>query len=106
VEQNGKKSDAKLHPALQSALQCWESAKANGATPNCSLVERGQVHVEITLARKDSTLASQLQKLGFARDSESRDGLTLTGHISVEKLRELAALDSVRYVVPGPLGRR
>jgi Ca-activated chloride channel family protein len=105
-EESRKKSDAKVHPALQSALQCWEAAKANGAAPNCSLVQQGQVHVEITLARKDATLAADLQKLGFTPASESRDGLTLLGQISIEKLRALAALDSVRYVAPGPLGRR
>jgi hypothetical protein len=101
-----KKAAAKLHPALQSALKCWESAKANGTSANCALVEQGRVKIQITLARKESDITTELQKLGFVRTSESPDGLTLTGSIAVEKLRALAALESVRYVTPGPLGRR
>jgi len=103
-EKDRKQADAKLHPALQSALACWESAKASGTTGSCGLVQQGRVQVEITLNRK--TNLAELQKLGFVRIRESADGKTVSGNIAVETLRELAALDSVRYVAPGPLGRR
>jgi Ca-activated chloride channel homolog len=103
-DEDRKKADAKLHPALQTALQCWEAAGAGGTAANCSLVDQGKVRVEITLAQKLD--ANQLQKLGFVRVSESADGKTLIGDIAVEKLRSLAQLDAVRYVAPGPLGRR
>ena len=103
-DEGRKKADAKLHPALETALQCWESANASGAAPNCSLIEQGKLRVQITLARKLD--AKELQKLGFVPVSESADGMTLIGDIAVEKLRSLALLDAVRYVAPGPLGRR
>jgi hypothetical protein len=100
-DEDRKKADAKLHPALQTALQCVE---ANGSAASCSLVNQGKVRVQITLARKLD--AKELQKLGFVRVSESADGLTVIGDMPVEKLRSLALLDAVRYVAPGPLGRR
>lgn len=101
-----KKADAKLHPALQTALECWEQAKGSGGTANCSLVEQGKVRVEITLDQKYDKLKAELQKLGFTRLTESSDGKTVTGSIALEKLRALAALADVRSVAPGPLARR
>ncbi|MEQ1763422.1 MAG: energy transducer TonB, partial [Pyrinomonadaceae bacterium] len=74
--------------------------KKTSPTPNEStFVRDGQASVELTFAGTVTPkLLAQLKAFGFEVGKSS--GSSVVGTIAVEKLRELAAVDEVKYVMP------
>ena len=74
--------------------------KKTSPTPNESaFVRDGKASVEIRFAGVVTPkLLGQLKALGF--EVGKADGTSVTGTISIEKLRELADIFEVKYVMP------
>ncbi|MCW5981692.1 MAG: VWA domain-containing protein [Bryobacteraceae bacterium] len=83
---------SKLHPDLVSA--------AAGRVPAGLAVRDGKVEVEIWLADANPRLLQQLKALGFEITVQPKIAKVLIGRIAVNRLKEVAKLEGVRYVTP------
>jgi Ca-activated chloride channel family protein len=85
----------KLHRWLYAVLQ-----KNSSPTPNEStFVRDGEASISLTLTKPATTdLLETLKALGF--ESLKLEGTSITGTIAVEKLRELADVEEIKYILP------
>jgi hypothetical protein len=91
----------KLHAWLWAMIVRVE--KKTSPTPNeSSFVRDGKARVSLTLTRPASAkLLETLKALGF--EVGKSDGTTITGTIAIEKLRELADVEEIKYILPRSL---
>lgn len=87
-----------MHTWLYALVERLE--KKTSPTPNESqFVREGKASVEITFSGAVSaTLLDQLKAIGF--EVGTSQGASTTGTIPIEKLRELAEIGDVKYVMP------
>jgi len=85
--------EAKLHPALLKAFDCW---KKSGES--CKSVQSGKVRIEIFLAGAPNGVLDQLKALGFEVGPKYSSVKSLVGSLPVEKLPALARMPQVRFV--------
>ena len=88
----------KLHVWLYAVVDRIEKSAA--VSPNESMFVRdGKASVELTFNGKVTpTLLAQLKAIGF--EVEKSDKSSATGTIAIEKLRELADVYEIKYVMP------
>jgi hypothetical protein len=88
----------KFHTWLYSVVDRVE--KKASPTPNEStFVRDGKASVELVFtAAITPGVLEKLKALGFEVGKD--DGKSVVGSIAVEKLRELAEIDEVKYVIP------
>lgn len=85
----------KLHAWLYAVLQ-----RNTSPTPNeSSFVRDGRASISLTLTKPATPkLVEELRALGF--EVVEVGGTSVTGTIAVEKLRELADVEEIKYILP------
>ncbi len=83
--------ESKLQPALLEAFDCWKKSGKD-----CKLAPSGKVEVQVWLTNNSDAVLEQLKAIGFTM-SQARPKVVI-GHLSVEKLSDLAKIRSVRFV--------
>jgi len=94
----------KLHTWLYAVVARLE--KKTSPTPNESqFVRDGRASVSLTLTNPASSkLLEELKALGF--EVVKSEGTSITGTIAIEKLRELADVQEVKYILPRDINGR
>ncbi|HTF44156.1 MAG TPA: VIT and VWA domain-containing protein, partial [Terriglobales bacterium] len=87
--------EAKLHPALLKAYDCWKKSGQD-----CKLVKHGAVEVQLWLADESGAVLAQLEALGFTTSEARSKEKVIVGQMPAEKLAELARIVAVRFVSP------
>jgi hypothetical protein len=85
--------ESKLSPTLLEAFDCWQKLGVN-----CKLVKDGKVELQVLLTNNSEPVINQLKALGFAPSQNRPAERTIIGQLPLEKLIELAKMDSVRFV--------
>ncbi len=93
--------EAKLHRDLVAAYDCWKKlGKAPQVPTTCKNAEQGKVEVQIWLKSKSADTMLQLAALGFEVVSDPVSANVVLGRVAVEKLAELAEMETVTLVTP------
>lgn len=87
--------EAKLHPALLEAFDCWKKSGQD-----CKQVKDGSAEVEVWLTDDSTTVLDQLKAMGFTLSQAHTGKKTLVGRLPAEKLADLARMSTVRFVSP------
>jgi hypothetical protein len=87
--------EAKLHPALLKAFDCWKKSGTD-----CKLANGGAVEVQVWLTDNSSAVLEQLKNLGFVTSQTRPKEKVVIGHLPAEKLAELAKIGAVKFVSP------
>jgi Ca-activated chloride channel homolog len=87
--------EAKLHPALLEAYDCWKKSGQD-----CKQVKEGLVEVEVWLTDDSTAILDQLKALGFTTSQAHPGEKTLAGRLPAEKLANLARINAVRFISP------
>jgi len=84
---------SKLNPALLAVAE-----RRNRTTP--AFVKNGKAEIVVTLDDASPATLAALKALGFETEARPNNGKLLIGRIAIEKLKALAALQHVRWVMP------
>lgn len=85
--------ESKLQPALLEAFDCWKKLG-----PRCKLTQDGTVEVQVWLTDDSDAVLAQLKALGLTKSQSRPKEKLMVGHVSVEKLEDLARISVVRFV--------
>jgi TonB family protein len=92
--------DAKLHPQLVAAYDCWRAqADKSNAMSRCKL-DSDTVLVQVLISGDPESALKQLKALGFEPLPVRARQKQLVGRIAVEKLIALTNVDLVQFVAP------
>ena len=85
--------ESKLSPAVLKQFDCWKKQAAN-----CKLAPNGDIEVQLFLTQDPLAQLDKLKALGLnVTQVRSKDKLVI-GRLSLEKLTELAKLETVKFV--------
>jgi hypothetical protein len=87
--------EAKLHPALVEAFECWKNSKQN-----CKLVKDGVVELQVWLTDDSQEVLDRLKALGFTISEVRPKEKVVVGRLPAERLAELAKMSPVRFASP------
>jgi TonB family protein len=97
-----QKLKEKLHAWVYALIDRLRLSK-NDLTPNeAKFVRDGKAEIVVVLNAKSADTIEKLKALGLEVGS-TKDGISVTGRIAVEKLTALAELDGVKWILPRTL---
>jgi len=85
--------ESKLSQPILDAYDCWKKSAGS-----CTLVQDGNIDVEIWLTEDSAPVMEQLNALGFATTQDHALAKILTGRFPAEKLADLVKLSAVQFV--------
>ena len=93
---------AKLHPAVVAVISILEDKSAVPALIENAFVRKGLADIQIWLTDTSDATLDALRKLGVTIILQPKTGKVVVGRVGAERLAEIAALRTVRYVAPRP----
>jgi Ca-activated chloride channel family protein len=87
--------EAKLHPALVEAFDCWKNSRLD-----CKLVKDGVVELQVWLTDDSREVLDRLKALGFTISHARPKEKVVVGHVPAERMAELAKMSAVRFASP------
>ncbi len=90
----------KLHPSIAALIKRLEKKGSKPAPEELKFVNEGKALIQVFLVDKSPEVLTELQKLGFEITLEPQSAKIVIGRITLEKLKALGSLKSVRYVAP------
>lgn len=94
--------DAKLHPAVVAVVSRLEDKSAVPSLIENEFVRKGVAEIQIWLTDTSDATLDSLRTLGVTIVLRPKTGKVVLGRVAAEKLAEIAALPTVRYLAPQP----
>jgi Ca-activated chloride channel family protein len=85
--------ESKLSPAVLQRLDCWKKEAVA-----CKLAPGGTVEIQLFLTEHSAAILDQLKAAGFQITKDRTKEKVLIGRLSLDKLIDLARLQTVKYI--------
>ena len=85
--------ESKLSPAVLARFDCWKKQQSN-----CKLATDGTLQIQLFLTDNSPAVLDQLKALGLQIAEVRKKEKTILGRLPIEKLTDLAKLETVKFV--------
>ena len=87
--------ESKLNPTVLNSFDCWKKDASN-----CKLAPDGTIEIQLFLTDHSENVIDQLKALGLQVSVDRPKEKFVTGRLQLDKLPELAKLESVKFIAP------
>ena len=85
--------ESKLSPTVLARFDCWKKQQSK-----CELAPDGTLQIQLFLTENSPAVVDELKALGLQITEVRKREKTITGHVPIEKLIDLAKMEAVKFV--------